>query len=347
MGRLAVVNVVSGFLGSGKTSAIIAWLRGLAGERVCVLVNEFGMVDLDAGRVQAEAAGGSRPEVVEIPGGCICCSSGAELVRHLQALADRDDVDRVLIEPTGLARAGEVVDLLEQPGLAGRLLRGPVVTLVDVRKIHRPPLSRMPLAAEQVEAADVLVGSFADVAGVEDLERFDGWAGGLYPPKLAIVRCGSDSVSVDLLNWPAEAGRSRAGGVGGAAGGVSGLVQLGGGAPGDGAEHLHGVVARGWTWAVDVVFELGAVMGLFEDLRQARAGALLRAKGVFRCREGWARVELAGGGADEPVQAHLSQHRRDSRLDVILAGANPAGLAWLEGAVGRLGGMSRGPGVGG
>jgi len=122
------VNLIAGPLGVGKTTAMNHLLeRRPHGERWAVLVNEYGLVGLDAALLESAADGQPREGVLvrEVAGGCICCSAGLMFDVSLVLLL-RQRPDRLLIEPTGLAALSRVLDTLNRLGIR---------KAVDVRSI--------------------------------------------------------------------------------------------------------------------------------------------------------------------------------------------------------------------
>lgn len=101
-------NLITGFLGSGKTTSILHLLAHKpADEKWAVLVNEFGEVGID-GALLAE----SGALLKEIPGGCMCCVNGLPMQVGLNALLRQGKPDRLLIEPTGLGHPKQILDML-------------------------------------------------------------------------------------------------------------------------------------------------------------------------------------------------------------------------------------------
>lgn len=99
------IVVVGGWLGAGKTTLVNHLLRHAQGRRVAVLVNDFGSVGIDAELIEGQTAG-----VLQLAGGCLCCSFGDDLVGTLDGLARRDpQPDVVLIELSGVALPASVV----------------------------------------------------------------------------------------------------------------------------------------------------------------------------------------------------------------------------------------------
>lgn len=335
------VHVISGFLGSGKTTAILSYLRRKAGkEKIAVLVNDFGAVDIDGARMSGELGDGV--SVVDVPGGCICCTAGVNLYAGLRQLLDQVKPDRIVIEPTGLARPAELVDLIRGSDLAERLEIRPVITMINPARQFRPPLSKITITSEQADAADVLVANFADKCRDDDLERFYGWAGGFYPPKLKVLTTTFGELPDEAFEWPAgqeaaqpivehkltdKSHRHETHGHHAAHEPHShpdGITQAAGKA---------GFLGRAWCWSADVVFDHARLEAFFTRLYSGAVPGVVRAKGVFRTERGWEGVEVAGSGgetAGATLEIRSSQHRRDSRVDIILYHQPPEAFAALE-----------------
>src|SRR5688500_18872467 len=100
-------TIVSGALGVGKTTAILAAVRHRPeGERWAVMVNEFGRVGID-GAVLSDGSSGL--EVREIAGGCVCCTANLPLRLGLAKLVREVRPDRLFVEPTGLAHPASII----------------------------------------------------------------------------------------------------------------------------------------------------------------------------------------------------------------------------------------------
>lgn len=151
------VTVLTGFLGAGKTTLLNAWLGEHERGEVAVIVNELGAVGVD-GELLAERA----RALVEIAGGCICCTTYGELVAALASLAARAPA-RVIVETSGAASPAGVIRAITRA--EGMRLDG-VITVVDPAR----GWARSELAVEQVAYADVVVLSRADVCTADALE---------------------------------------------------------------------------------------------------------------------------------------------------------------------------------
>src|SRR6185369_7745825 len=119
-------RLVGGFLGAGKTTFILEQLKS-AGTRVAVLVNEFGKLGIDGALIRLQ--GGI--EVIELPGGCICCSQKEGLLESVRSVARQVAPELLLIEPSGVAEISELLQLLSDPSLAGVIRLDTVITVLD------------------------------------------------------------------------------------------------------------------------------------------------------------------------------------------------------------------------
>jgi G3E family GTPase len=161
---LIPVAIVTGFLGSGKTTLISRILRDPAFARTAVIVNEFGEIGLDH-----ELIASSDETLLALTTGCLCCAVRSDLVATLLDLQSRREAgavgyDRVLIETSGLADPAPILHaLMTDRDLAQRHGLACVLTVVDT--VHgEGTLERHPEARRQVALADHLLLSKTDLA---------------------------------------------------------------------------------------------------------------------------------------------------------------------------------------
>ena len=173
----------AGFLGSGKTTLILALARQAALERsrVCVLVNEVGEVGIDG-----EVMRLGDMEVVEITGGCICCQIGVDLVRALRDLEQEFRPDLVIVEASGIATPEGVLDSIRRypPQTLESLL---TVTVVDPVRFEALYEVLTPLIEGQIAGADRIVITKADEAAAGEVEAARRVIGELAPSVLVFV----------------------------------------------------------------------------------------------------------------------------------------------------------------
>ncbi|CAA0080881.1 Zinc-binding GTPase YeiR [BD1-7 clade bacterium] len=164
---LLPVNVITGFLGVGKTTAIQSLLaRKPTHERWAVLVNEFGEIGIDGSLLTSNdnnQANDSQLLIREVAGGCMCCTSGLPMQIALNQLISRARPDRLLIEPTGLGHPEEVLAVLRGPDYAHVLNVQSTITLVDARKLSDTRYTSHDIFNQQLAVADFVAAHKADV----------------------------------------------------------------------------------------------------------------------------------------------------------------------------------------
>ncbi|QPC91760.1 GTP-binding protein [Mesorhizobium sp. INR15] len=169
------VTILTGFLGSGKTTVLNRLLRRPSLVGAAVIINEFGAIGLDHLLIEA-----SEEQFTLLDNGCVCCTVRGDLVATLKALDLRGrsgevpDITHVVIETTGLADPAPILHtLMAEPELAGRYFVAGVVTTVDAAN-GPATLERHAEAAKQVAVADRLLITKADLVPADslaDLER--------------------------------------------------------------------------------------------------------------------------------------------------------------------------------
>jgi G3E family GTPase len=298
-------HLICGFLGVGKTTAILDLFRHRpAGERWAVLVNELGEVGID-GETLAEGGYAVR----EIAGGCICCASGPQLQVHLVRLLREERPDRLFIEPTGLAMPGTILDMLRRPGFREALAVRAVITIVDPVRFGQRRYRELDAYAAQLQAADVLVANQCDVAPHEAVQTFLDEAAAMWPPKVEVATTSQGRLDprwLDLDPVPREVAHDH--------------------------HHTDEVEQRGWVYPIDRVWDRARLQAALQEL--VRPGPLLpdgvlRLKGVFRTPGAWLMVQAT----EDRVAFHPVQHRRDSRLEVLVRAGSGPDWAAVEAAV--------------
>jgi len=157
-------NIITGFLGVGKTTAIQHLLKSKPeAERWAVLVNEFGEVGIDGSLMSGQGTEQTGVFIREVPGGCMCCTAGLPMQMALTMLLAKAKPDRLLIEPTGLGHPKEVMGILSGDNYKGVLDLRATITLVDARKISDERYTGNDTFNQQLSIADVLVANKVDV----------------------------------------------------------------------------------------------------------------------------------------------------------------------------------------
>ena len=185
-------NLLTGFLGSGKTSLLRRLLRSPRLADTAVLINELGEVGLDHLLVEAVDA-----EVVLLKSGCVCCTIRGELKEALLRLRERQRrgevpvFSRVVVETTGLADPAPILaTFAADPMLRWHYRLGNIVTVVDAVN-GAGNLDAFPEAVSQVAVADRLIVAKRDLAGEEGLAALERRLSALNPTA-SIQRSGGD-----------------------------------------------------------------------------------------------------------------------------------------------------------
>lgn len=149
------VTVITGFLGAGKSTLVRRWLQQLPAAETAVIVNERGEVGVDG-----ELLAGHVARLREITGGCVCCSSQAELAQALLEFSATTRPGRILVETSGAASPAGVIRVLSARRTSEHLRLDGVITVVDVTRARQA--LEFDLAIEQLGFADVVVLSHMD-----------------------------------------------------------------------------------------------------------------------------------------------------------------------------------------
>jgi G3E family GTPase len=161
---------VAGYLGSGKTTLIIALAKMMAepGLKTAVIVNDAGEVPVD-GRVMKEFG----LTVKDIGGGCICCQVAGNMLRTLESLAKGPKPDLIFVEPTGMAVPNTIRENVLTGAARNNIVIGPTIVLFDTTRAEKlltyDTLKR--LVGTQLRDADIIALSKADRVPPETLGK--------------------------------------------------------------------------------------------------------------------------------------------------------------------------------
>ncbi len=175
--------VIGGFLGSGKTTLLNRMIRENEGERLAVLVNDFGDLAIDE-QLIVEHGG----DTIALANGCICCSIGNDLIVTLLRLLKQDpQPDRIVIEASGVADPRPIADMAE---LHKGLERGGTIVVVDAEQVldlvGDPKLTDT--IERQVVSADLIALNKCDLASKEAQDAVRSWIERV-APKVTTVPC--------------------------------------------------------------------------------------------------------------------------------------------------------------
>ena len=169
------VTIITGFLGSGKTTLVNHLLSETHGEKIAVIVNEFGEVSIDTELIVT-----SNDQVIEMANGCICCTVRGDLYNTLIDLIEKKKsgvyhFDRIVIETTGLAEPGPIIQtFLAETSVESFFKIDGVITVIDGFHLEAS-LKESETVLEQIAFADVIIlnkmNIIKDVTNVEQVIR--------------------------------------------------------------------------------------------------------------------------------------------------------------------------------
>jgi cobalamin biosynthesis protein CobW len=187
-------TVITGFLGSGKTTLIRNIITQANGRRLALIVNEFGDIGMDGAMLEdCGAESCSAEDIIELANGCICCTVADDFLPSMQQLlAQTPPPDHIIIETSGLALPQPLVQAFNWPDIKSQVMLDGVVTLVDGPALaeggvahdldaleaqraadeeldHESPIDE--LFADQIGAANLIVLSKADLLDAAAMDR--------------------------------------------------------------------------------------------------------------------------------------------------------------------------------
>ena len=301
------INLITGYLGSGKTTMILNLLKSRPeGERWAILVNEFGHVGIDQEAFELEEGVQIKP----LAGGCVCCTLASKFTPALLRLLHLEQPNRILVELTGLGHPAGIFDALSAPDLSRFLDLRATICLMDPRLLQSPQHLGSETFQDQINMADVLVLNKVDLAPQNLVDEAKSHGENLFPPKQKIVstKFGDiDSTILDLVangralcrfpayhETPAENVDVTL---------PSPTVDQ----PVRQVGKAYGRISCGWIFHHDLIFSMEAI----EYLKQIEPTE--RVKGVIRTKNGWLMLNKVG---DEYNLYELA-YRRSSRLEII------------------------------
>lgn len=159
-------TVITGFLGSGKTTLVNRILHENHGKKIAVIVNEFGEISIDGQLVVRD----DQAELVEFNNGCLCCTVRGDLIETLERLQERaGELEGILIETTGLADPAPVAStFFVAEEVKSRIRLDAFVTMVDAVNLEMN-LNQSPEAVEQVAFSDIVLVNKIDLASPEQV----------------------------------------------------------------------------------------------------------------------------------------------------------------------------------
>lgn len=287
-------NLITGFLGVGKTSAILHLMtQKPADQKWSVLVNEFGSVGIDGAIYKAKGI-----DVKEIPGGCMCCAAGVPLQVAVNRILRETQPHRVLIEPSGLGHPKRVLDTLQGEHFKEALSLKASICLIDPRNLSDDRYTTHENFIDQIAIADIVVANKKDVCDKDSLEHFDKYMSAFKPAKQAIIKTQYGQLDAELLDYEIATKRETK------------------------FPHFHsirnindskddkirdGYYSEGWRYPKETVFNFDKLNRYFYSFENTRI------KAIFNTNKGWMIFNIQ----DVLKEIHDIDSSNDSRLEMI------------------------------
>ncbi|MEL6467008.1 MAG: cobalamin biosynthesis protein CobW [Pseudomonadota bacterium] len=188
------VTIITGFLGSGKTTLVSHLMQNPQGKRLAIVVNEFGDVGVDGDILKSCAIPNCPAEnIMELANGCICCTVADDFIPTIEALMALDpQPEHILIETSGLALPKPLLKAFDWPDIRSRITVDGVIALADAEAVaagrfapnvaavdaqraandsldHETPLSEV--FEDQINCADIILLTKPDLAGPDGIAR--------------------------------------------------------------------------------------------------------------------------------------------------------------------------------
>lgn len=161
------IDIISGFLGAGKTTFIKKLLKeAFKGEQVVLIENEFGEIGIDGGFLKEAGI-----EIKEMNSGCICCSLVGDFEKSLKEVIDTYHPDRILIEPSGVGKLSDVIKAIQDAQVNLDAQLNSFTTVVDVTKCRIYSKNFGEFFSNQIEYAGAIILSRTDKAKHEKVEE--------------------------------------------------------------------------------------------------------------------------------------------------------------------------------
>ncbi len=199
-------NIITGFLGAGKTSMIMHLLKNKPqNERWAVLVNEFGEIGIDGSILQANCSNSTGVFIREVAGGCMCCSTSFAMQISLAELVAKANPHRVLIEPTGLGHPLEIARILSASHYHQTIALQKIITLVDARNFNQQHYLAHDTFNQQIALADVIVANKQDLYSSDDKAQLCSFLAQKRPDNPPLITTEQGAIDISVLTGSSHA----------------------------------------------------------------------------------------------------------------------------------------------
>ena len=300
-------NLIMGFLGVGKTTAILNLLEQKPENEVwAVLVNEYGKVGIDGALFASYGA-----VVKEIAGGCLCCVLGVPFQTGLNQLLKEARPDRLLIEPSGLGHPKKVLKILTEGSFKKVLDVRASICLVDPEKLKDGRYTSHESFVDQIALSDVLVANKTDKASLSAMDLFYQWSQESNPLKAMVAKTTQGKLNVDWLDLKRNSFR---------------VAHFQHAHPNPDEKILHSqknsldtYQTFGFVYSKECCFDLNKITSLLNKV------SVERLKAVLNTSQGWFVFNKVEG----ELEVSPLKTSKDSRIELILKQNPPFDLAVL------------------
>ncbi|WP_051640768.1 GTP-binding protein [Thiomicrorhabdus sp. Milos-T2] len=330
--KQTAVNLITGSLGAGKTTLLKNLIKFKPkDENWAILVNEFGAIGLDGAILEQNLD----ITIAQIPGGCICCSAQGELKDAIETLLKSQNLDRLLIEPTGLGEPDVLVDLLQSPFFQERFNVQTVFAVLDAFSTGIKEIEQYTIYQNLLNMADVVILNKTDQTSPEQVQELENYANNLFPAKTSVISTNHAKIEHNYLNLGRQQSHQ------------ANTRQLNANInQSQPSKHhqsssefsqtedftipshveLPGLVARktqnqldtlsvGWIFNDSIEFDWTLIQEQFSHLSTLpKNQEPLRAKGIFKVGKPWMLFQWVNNQTSREIIAY----RRDSRIELLL-----------------------------
>jgi len=193
---MIAVNLITGFLGVGKTTLIRHLLKEHPKDETwAVLVNEFGEVGIDGALLDEDGVA-----IEEVAGGCLCCVSAPAFAVGLNKLIRQYRPQRILIEPSGLGHPAQILSTLRTPLYSSIIDIQATLCVVDARHLSSQRHREHQTFVDQIHLADIVIANKADQYTAHDEDSLLEYMAGLTPAKQHIALATQGQIDITLLS---------------------------------------------------------------------------------------------------------------------------------------------------
>ncbi|HHV08703.1 MAG TPA: GTP-binding protein [Clostridiales bacterium] len=189
--RKKPVTLITGYLGSGKTTVMNELLRKQSGKKIALIVNDMGSINLDADLLKKGNVAQIDTKMIELQNGCICCTLRDEFMEQIEQFSREEEIEAVLVEASGISNPASIADcflMYEERHKKSAVYLNSIITVVDADRIYAEFLAELEelhnrengneedpdiinLVMDQIEFCDLILLNKCDLLKEEQLRR--------------------------------------------------------------------------------------------------------------------------------------------------------------------------------